>query len=117
MVTVQFVAAAGFALVVFVAAANVVVDLYARGVVRAAVDEAARRGAPFDATPQECTARGRDVLAELLGGRLGHGVRVDCRETATTVTARADVVLASWLPGLPDWSFTLAGTAVKEREP
>ena len=42
MTTIQYVAAIGLSLVVFVTMANFVVDLYARGVVRSAMDEGAR---------------------------------------------------------------------------
>ena len=120
MTTVQFVLATALSLVVFVAMANVVVDLYARGVVRAALDEGVRAGAPFDATAGNCAARTREVVRGLLGGQLGRGVRVSCALSAAgeAVEARADVVLGSWLPGVvPDWSFTLTGRATREREP
>jgi hypothetical protein len=46
------------------------------------------------------------------------GVRVDCADGAGTVRARAHAVLRGWLPGVvPDWTFALTGTAVKERDP
>ena len=46
------------------------------------------------------------------------GVSVDCVEESGTMRAQATVVLHGWLPGVvPDWSFALTGTAVKEREP
>ena len=117
MTTVQYVAAVAMALVVFVAMANAVVDLYARGAVRAAVDEGARAAAPYDATNAACTARAQAVVAALAGGAIGRGVHVDCRTRDGSVEAHAKVALASWLPGLPDWSFALTGRAVKEREP
>ena len=50
MTTVQFVAATALSLLVFVMMANLVVDLYARGAIRAAVDEGARAGAPVDSS-------------------------------------------------------------------
>lgn len=117
MTTVQYVLATAVTLVVFVMLANVVVDLYARGAVRAAVDEAARAGARVDATPAECAARADDVLAGLVGARLRSGIAVACSETSSTVNARADVRLAGWLAFVPDWSFSIIGTAVKERSP
>ncbi len=116
MVTLQYVVATAFALVVFVLLVNVVVDLYARGAVRAAVDEGVRAAAPLDASPAECSARAQDVLDDLVGGRIRAGVRITCGEGADGVTARADVRLSSWLGFIPDWSFTLTGTAVKERD-
>jgi hypothetical protein len=116
--TVQYVAATGLSLLAFVALANLVVDLYARGAVRAAVDEAARAAAPVDVALDVCDRRAREVLAHLLGGRMSSGVRVECSESAGSVRARAEVVLPSWLPAVvPEWSFSLVGSAVKEREP
>jgi hypothetical protein len=117
MTTIQYVVATAFVLVVFVGLANLVVDLYARGAVRAAVDEAVRASARLDASDTECAARADDVLADLLGPRLRAGVRVTCADGGDTVTARADVRLAGWLALVPDWSFTVTGTAVKERVP
>ena len=118
MITVQFVAATAMSLVVFVMLANFVVDLYARGAIRAAVDEGARAGAPIDASAGECRQRANDALDDLVGGAMRSGVRVDCVEHAGTMRAQATVVLHGWLPGIvPDWSFVLTGTAVKEREP
>lgn len=117
MATVQYVLAIALSLVVFVMLANVIVDLYARGAVRAAVDEAARAGSRVDATPAECQARARAVLAGLIGARLRSGVEVTCSETRAAVSARADVRLGAWLAFVPDWSFSLVGTAVKERSP
>jgi hypothetical protein len=118
MTTVQFVVATALSLVLFVALANFVVDIYARGVVRSAVDEGARAGAPVDLGAGDCAARARSVVGNLLGGPLGHSVRVACRETRGMVTAEADVELPSWLPGVvPGWSFRLVGSATKERDP
>ncbi len=117
MTTTQYVVATAFVLVVFVGLANLVVDLYARGAVRAAVDEAVRASARLDASAAQCTARADDVLAGLLGRHLRGGVRVTCADDGDVVTARAEVRLAGWLVFVPDWSFTVTGTAVKERLP
>jgi len=100
--------------VLFVGLANAVVDLYVRGVARAAVDEAARTGAALDATTADCRARARDLLDGVVGPRT---VRITCREVGGAMRVRARVVLAGWMPGLPTWSFTLDGEVVKERVP
>ena len=114
----QFVAATALTMLVFVALANLVVDLYARGVVRAAVDEGARAGAPIDASPAECEQRARDVVRNLLGGELGRDVQVECHDEPGRVTAGVVVVLHGWIPGIvPDWTFTLVGSATKEHVP
>jgi hypothetical protein len=118
MTTAQYVAATAFSLLAFVMLANFIVFLYARGVVRAAVDEGARAGGRVGAGASECESRADDVLGDLLGGALGAGVQVECREDQgeEVVRARAQVVLRGWIPGLtPDWSFTLEAQSVKEQ--
>ncbi|MFI5046354.1 MAG: hypothetical protein ACHQIG_04770 [Acidimicrobiia bacterium] len=117
MTTIQYAFATALVLVVFVMVANVIVDLYARGAVRAAVDEAARAGARVDAGTDDCTTRAEDVLDGLVGSALRSGVAVRCEHVGAVVTARADVRLPSWLALVPDWSFTIVGTAVKEELP
>ena len=116
MTTVQYVAATAFSLIVFVMLANFIVFLYARGVVRASVDEGARAGSRFGSTTAECESRARDVLGDLLAGRLGSDVRVECRSPNDDVmNASARVTLHGWLPGLvPDWTFTLDARSVRE---
>ena len=116
MTTIQYVVATVFAIMVFVLLANLVVDLYARGAIRAAVDEGARAGAPIDGSPSQCAGRAREVLHGLLGARLRADVRITCGDEPGAVTARADASLPNWFGVLPDWSFTLVGTAVKEGE-
>ena len=117
MITIQYVAATAMSLVVFVALANFVVDLYARGVVRSAVDEAARAGATIDSSAADCEQRARDVLGGLLGGGAGRAVAVSCREVGGVMQARARVVLEGWIPGIPTWTFSVDGTVVKEDVP
>jgi hypothetical protein len=116
MTTVQYVAATAFSLIVFVMMANFIVFLYARGVVRAAADEGARAGSRFGATTAECESRARDVLGDLLAGRIGQDVRVKCESPNEDVMrATAHVTLHGWLPGLvPDWTFTFDARSVKE---
>jgi hypothetical protein len=81
------------------------------------VDEAVRAGARVDASAAHCAARADDVLDGLLGRHLRSGVHVTCAEGFGAVTARADVRLPAWLAVIPDWSFTVVGTAVKEGAP
>ena len=117
MTTIQYVAATALSLLVFVAMANFVVDLYARGVVRSAVDEGARAGATIDASAGDCERRARDVLGNLLGGAVGRAVRVSCLEVDGVMRARADVSFRGWLPVVPTWSFRLDGSVTKEHAP
>lgn len=116
-VTIQFVAVAGLSLLLVVVLANVVVFGYGRGVVRAALDEGVRAGSRVDAGAAECLERAQGVLDDLLAGPLGDGVAVACSDDGGFVRAEATVRFAAWLPPVPDWSFTLAATAVKERLP
>lgn len=116
-VTVQYVAVVGLSLVLVVVLTNLVVFQYGRGVVRAALDEGVRAGARASAGAAECEARAGDVLADLLGGAMGTGVRVVCTDDGDVLRATADVAFAGWLPAVPDWAFTVQATAVREREP
>ena len=115
MTTVQYAAATALSLIVFVMLANFIVFLYARGVVRAAVDEGARAGSRFGASTTECDSRARDVLGDLLAGRLGSDVTVRCGGNDDEMHASVHVTLHGWLPVLvPDWTFTLDARSVKE---
>ena len=115
--TIQFVVATALSLLLFVMMANLIVFLYARGAVRAAVDEAARVGARADAAPTDCERRAASTLDGLVGGRLRSQVQVRCEAGTDVVRVRADVRLSAWIPGVPDWDFTLVGRATKERVP
>jgi hypothetical protein len=110
--TVQYVAATAFSLLLLMLLANLLVDLYARGAVREALDEATRAAVPVDARPDACERRARDVLDGLLHGPVGDGVVVACSVGADRVHVHADVRLRSWLPRLaPAWEFTLDASA------
>jgi hypothetical protein len=101
-------------LLLFVALANAVVDLYVRGVARAAVDEAARAGAAVDATAADCRQRASSVLDGVV--RSG-AVLVTCREVGGSMRARARVVMTGWIPGIPTWTMVIDGEVAKERVP
>lgn len=105
--------ATALSLILFVTLANVVVDLYVRGVARAAVDEAARAGAALDATASDCRRRAREVLEGVVAAGT---VSVTCRETGGAMRAQARISLAGWLPGVPTWTMVLEGEVVAERE-
>lgn len=114
--TVQYVVATAFGLVMLVMVANLLVDLYARGAVREAIDEATRAATRVDAPPGTCEERARDALDSLLRGPAGDHVVVTCGEGPDWVTASAEVTLASWIPWLvPDWSFTVSAVAAREK--
>lgn len=112
----QYVIATAFGLVLLVLVANLLVDLYARGAVREALDEATRAGTRVDASVGTCVERAEEALDAALRGSMGDRVSVRCIEGPEWVSATADVVLVSWVPWmLPDWHLTLSATSVRER--
>lgn len=114
-VTIQYVIAVAWSLLLLVLAANFLVDLYARGAVRDALDDGVRAAAPASQPVAACEARANDVLSGLVRGPLVDA-RVHCDTSGGYVTAEARVSLRSWLPMLmPDWRMTLH--AVAQREP
>ena len=95
----QYVATVGLSLVFLVLFANLLVDLYARGAVRDALDEGVRAAAPAGADTNVCEARAQEVLDGLLHGRLGDDIRVQCRaRRLDDGRARRKAALPSWLP-------------------
>jgi hypothetical protein len=83
--------------------------------VRAAVDEGARAGGRF-ARRQASANHARNVLGDLLAGRLGSDVSISCENAnEDEMHATVHVTLHGWLPGLvPDWTFSLDARSVKE---
>ncbi|MFM8971815.1 MAG: hypothetical protein ACKOOG_04065 [Actinomycetota bacterium] len=118
LTTVQYVTAVGFSLLLFVLLANLVVDLYARGAVRSALEEGARAAVPIDvAFPgSACATRARDGVDAVLGGSLVRVQDLECRVAEGRIVARARLVMPSWIPAVvPGWSVTLRATARRER--
>lgn len=119
--TVQYLVVIGLSLVLFTALANLVVFQYARGAVRAALDEGARAGAravaPQAVAATACESRARSARDGLVSGRLADGMRLSCTSEADVVAARAEVRLSGWLPLVPDWVFEASATAVREVAP
>ncbi|MGH8979203.1 MAG: hypothetical protein ACRDV7_14080 [Acidimicrobiia bacterium] len=114
--TVQYVATVGLSLVFVVLFANLLVDLYARGAVRDALDEGVRAAAPVGTDASLCEQRSKEVLDGLLRGRLGDDIRVSCREDGAAMVARGEGTLPSWLPAIvPSWRVSLE--ARMQREP
>jgi hypothetical protein len=115
--TVQYVATVGLSLVFLVLFANLLVDLYARGAVRDALDEGVRAAAPVGGDGVGvCEQRSQEVLDGLLHGRLGDDIRVSCQEDGTTMVARSEGSLPSWLPAIvPSWRVSLEARMQRER--
>jgi hypothetical protein len=113
--TLQYVVAVGFSLLLFVMIGNLLVDLYARGAVRDALDEGVRAGVPVAATPGDCEARARDVIASIASGAAVRVTALRCEQVAGRIVASADVTLQSWIPMLvPDWRLELRAAAERE---
>lgn len=112
-----YLAAVTCTLLFFVLLVQLVVWQYGKGVVRDALDEGVRAGAPASAGPVDCETRARDVLANLLGGQMGRKIRVACEQRPDEILARADVTFPGWIRPTPDWTFRIAATAAKEHLP
>lgn len=117
--TAQFVLAVGLSLVLFTSLANLVVYQYARGVIRAALDEGVRQGSRVgSAAIPACVATADAVLADLAGGGLRSQVDFHgCAERGPAVTASATASLRGWLPTVPDWTFEVVAESVRETSP
>lgn len=110
--SVQFVLASALALVLFLALANLVVVQYGRGAVRSALEQGARAGSTSGTAACEATAR--QVIADLMGGRMSDGLVLDCVVEGGAVVSSASVSFDSWTPLTPDFAFELTATAVVE---
>jgi Flp pilus assembly protein TadG len=110
--SIQFVLAAALALVLFLALANLVVVQYGRGAVRSALEQGARAGSTSGVHTCETTAR--QVIADLLGGRMSDGLTLSCGVDDGSVVASASVTFESWTPLTPDFAFHLSSSAVVE---
>ena len=110
--SVQFVLAAALALILFLALANLVVVQYGKGAIRSALEQGARAGTTSDVNA--CEERATQVIEDLLGGRMSHGLVLSCSVSAEMVVASATAVFESWTPLTPDFAFTLSSSAVLE---
>ncbi|MET1001488.1 MAG: hypothetical protein ABWZ15_06730 [Acidimicrobiia bacterium] len=105
--TVQYVAVVALSLVLLVLVANLLVDLYARGAIRDALDEGVRAAAPAGTGPTDCERRAHEVLDGLLRGPIGDDIEVTCSLEGTAIVGRAEGSLPSWLPVLvPAWDVS-----------
>lgn len=110
--SIQFVLASALALVLFLALANLIVVQYGRGAVRSALEQGARSGSTAGALACEATAR--QVISDLLGGRMSEGLVVGCEVQGGTMVSSASVTFDSWTPLTPDFAFELSSSAVVE---
>ena len=104
--SVQFLLAAALALSFFLVLANLVVVQYGRGALRSALEQGVRAGALAVST-QACEVKAREVLGELLGGRMSEGLSLSCHMAPGRVTADAAVTFESWTPLWPDFDVSM----------
>jgi hypothetical protein len=120
-ITIQYVWVIATSLLLVTLVANVVLVQYGRAVVRSALDDGVRAGARVTASAvaaeTTCEAVAEATRRDLLGGRLGDEVAIDCVAGAGEMRAAATAVFASWFPGLPDWTVTDRAVAVQEVAP
>lgn len=111
--TAPFVAAVALSLLVVTVIANLIVFTYARGAVRAALDEGVRQGARVGGDVAVCEARTREALGDLLGGRLGDDVAFEgCALEGGRVVARTTGRVRGWLPMVGDLPLEVRARAL-----
>ena len=81
-------------MIVFIGALNFVLDEYAKGAIRTAVDDAAEAGATAGGSLSACQTEARQVQGALLPGPFGSGVSVTCSEEGDEMVASAGRRLA-----------------------
>ena len=112
--------AIGLCLIVFFMAANLIVDSYAQGVLRTAVDEGAQTGAAQGApggAVGACQAKEAEVMSGLLSGPFAKDVNLSCAVAGDAITASASGRLPGWLPPIPAVAVHALGTSVLEANP
>lgn len=102
MGTIAVVAAAGLAMVFFVALVDLVLIQYARGISQMAVDEAVREASVAVVPDERCRSAGSEILGDLLGGPIGADLELRCETDASQVTAIVDGRLRVMSPFVPD---------------
>jgi hypothetical protein len=102
---------------IFVGALNFVLDEYAKGAVRTAVDEASQTGGTSGGSVGACEAQAAQVRAELLPGPFGAGVQISCSVDGDEVLASASGSLPSLVPLVPQVHVSIVGFALVEKGP
>jgi hypothetical protein len=92
-------------------------SLYAKAVIRGAVDEGARAGAPEFAGAADCAIAANRVLSQLLGSDFNAQVRVACSSNDERSIAQGVGSVPSFLPGIiPDIRIDITAVVTKEPE-
>lgn len=113
----QFVLAAGLAMLMVVGLVQLIAYQYTRGALVAALERGVRAGAVAGSGADECQAALADSLAEVLGGTVGETVTVGCEADAESVRARATGTLPAWFAGGPDLGIDVEALARRESVP
>lgn len=113
----QFVLAAGLAMVMVVGLVQLIAYQYTRGALVAALERGVRAGAVTGSGAEECRAALADSLAEVLGGTAGETVTVDCSADPEAVRARAVGMVPAWFAGGPDLAVDVEAMARREPVP
>jgi hypothetical protein len=108
----------GFALfmIFVIVAINLAVLQYARGSVRAAVEEAARAGALSGQGVAECQAIAVETFRSLLGGPYGENIGFECTDAGDRITARGYGGFEPWIAVMPTVNIDVQVVATKELE-
>ena len=107
-----------FLLVIFAGCANFVLDEYAKGALRTAVDEAAQAGAAAGGSLQTCQVEAEQVQRGLLHGSFGADVTITCQVIAGgLMLATASGDLPSLLPAVPRLQVSVSGLSVVQGAP
>ena len=114
--TAQFMVVAALSMAFMALLLHLIALQYARGVLRSALDEGVRVGAPTAARESDCVAAIDRVLADLMGGPLGKDVTFQCLFVDQRVVASAEGAFSGWFPGVPDVTFQLEVAGVKESD-
>ena len=115
-ITAQFMVVAALSMAFMALLLYLIALQYARGVLRSALDEGVRVGAPPAATESDCLRGTSRVLADLMAGPLGQDVTISCVFLNDRVVASAQGAFAGWFPGVPDVSFQIEVDGVKESD-
>jgi hypothetical protein len=101
----------------FIGAVCMVVEEYAKGAVRTAVDEAAQAGATAGGSVSSCVDKWGQVIGNLLPGPLGQGLMVDCRTQGNEMVASVVGEVHGLIFPVPPLHMAVFGFAVVEQGP
>jgi hypothetical protein len=104
-------------MVVFIGGLNFVLDEYAKGAIRTAVDDAAQAGATAGGSLAVCRAEAQQVQRGLLPGPFGTGVSVTCNQEGNEMVVSAGGDLPSLLPLVPRTYISLVGVSIIAEAP